>query len=153
MKKCIVLDLDNTLWGGVVGEDGINGIKLDTETPGNGFLAFQQALLDLLEQGIILAINSKNNYEDAIGVIKEHPNMILKEKHFVAMRINWQDKVENMRELAKELNIGLDSMVFLDDDPLNRGLVQAELPEVEAPELPQDPAKYAKFLINLPYFF
>src|SRR3989344_4666748 len=120
MRKCIVLDLDNTLWGGIVGEDGINGIQLDINPPGSGFIAFQQAILDLHNRGVILAINSKNNFNDAIKVIREHPNMVLKENNFAAMRINWQDKAQNMRELAKELNIGTDSFVFLDDDSINR---------------------------------
>ncbi len=108
MKKCVVLDLDNTLWGGVVGEDGIDGIALSLTPPGASYLAFQQALRDLYDRGIILAINSKNNPDDALKVIREHPNMILKEPHFAAMRINWNDKVENLRELAAELKIGLD---------------------------------------------
>ncbi len=152
MKKCVVLDLDNTLWGGVVGEDGIDGIALSLTPPGAAYLAFQQALRDLYDRGIILAINSKNNPDDALKVIREHPNMILKEPHFAAMRINWNDKVENLRELAAELNIGLDSMVFLDDSPYNRADVRTSLPEVEAPELPEDPNQYAKFLHSLPYF-
>lgn len=152
MKKCIVLDLDNTLWGGIVGEDGIENLALSVAAPGNSFLAFQQALLDHYDRGIILAINSRNNPNDAWEVIRTHPNMILKEHHFAAHRMNWQDKSENMKELAKELNIGLDSMVFLDDDPTNRELVRALVPEVEVPELPQDPADYASFLHSLPYF-
>ncbi len=151
-KKCIVLDLDNTLWGGIVGEDGIDGIKLSVSRPGASFIAFQQALLDLYNRGIILAINSKNNYEEAINVIRSHPNMILKERHFAAMRINWEDKTQNLVELAKELNIGLDSMVLLDDDPTNRASVKAMVPEVEVPELPESPEDYAKFLLLLPYF-
>ena len=152
LKKCIVLDLDNTLWGGVIGEDGMDGIQLSLEAPGNSFLAFQQALLDRYERGVILAINSRNNPEDALEVIRTHPNMILKEKHFAASRINWADKSENIRELAQELNIGLDSMVFLDDDPTNRAQVRSLVPEVEVPELPTDPREYARFLHSLPYF-
>lgn len=152
MKKCIVLDLDNTLWGGVIGEDGIDGIALSLTPPGASFIAFQQALRDLYDRGIILAINSSNNAEDAMNVIRKHPNMILKEPHFAAQRINWQDKVENMRELARELNIGLDSMIFLDDSPHNRENVRTFLPEVETPDLPADPAQYAKFLHSLPHF-
>ena len=93
-KKCIVLDLDNTLWGGIVGEDGFNGIKLGPEPPGNAFMEFQRVLLSLHQRGIILAINSKNNFEDAMKVIKEHPIYDLEEKSIlVAMRINWNDKV------------------------------------------------------------
>jgi FkbH-like protein len=152
MKKCIVLDLDNTLWGGVIGEDGIDGIALSLTPPGAYFIAFQQALRDLLDRGIILAINSANNPDDALSVIRTHPNMILKEHHFAASRINWNNKVDNMRELAQELNIGLDSMVFLDDSPLNRESMRTFLPEVETPELPVDPAHYTKFLHSLPYF-
>lgn len=152
VKKCIVLDLDNTLWGGIIGEDGLEGIKLGLTPPGSYFLAFQQALLDLYNQGVILAINSKNNFNDAIAVLRTHPNMILKEHYFAAMRINWDDKVKNLRELAKELNIGLDSMVFLDDDPTNRLLIRTVLTEVETPDLPDNPDKFVKFLHSLPYF-
>lgn len=152
MKKCIVLDLDNTLWGGVIGEDGFDNIALSLKPPGASFIAFQQALRDLHDRGVILAINSSNNPEDALNVIRTHPNMILKENHFAAQRINWNDKVANMRELAQELNIGLDSMVFLDDSPLNREAMHTFLPEVETPDLPVDPSKYVKFLHALPYF-
>lgn len=147
MKKCLVLDLDNTLWGGIIGEDGMEGIKLDAP-----FIAFQQAILDLVNRGIILAVNSKNNFEDAIKVFREHPNMILKENHIAAWRINWNDKATNIRELAQELNIGLDTVVFLDDDETNRALVSATVPEVEVPELPRNFSDYAKFLLSLPYF-
>ena len=146
------MDLDNTLWGGIVGEDGVDGIQLSLTPPGGYFIAFQQALRDMYDRGILLAINSRNNPSDALKVIREHPNMILKEHLFAAHRINWQDKADNLRELAKELNIGLDSMVFLDDDKHNREGVRAVLPEVETPELPNDPAHYSKFLHSLPYF-
>jgi FkbH-like protein len=152
MKKCIVLDLDNTLWGGIVGEDGPQGITLSLAAPGAYFVAFQQALLDLHNRGVILAINSANNPADALEAIRSNPNMILKEQHFAAMRINWEDKVENMRSLAAELNIGLDAMVFMDDSAHNRAAMRGALPEVETPELPQDPAEYARFLHALPYF-
>lgn len=152
MKKCIVLDLDNTLWGGVIGEDGMDGLKLSLTPPGNSFIAFQQALLDQYNKGIILAINSRNNSDDAWEVIRNHPNMILKEHHFAASRMNWNDKASNIRELAKELNIGLDSMVFFDDDRTNRELVRSLVPEVEVPELPEDPAEYTRFFNSLNYF-
>lgn len=147
-----MLDLDNTLWGGVIGEDGIENIALSLDSPGSGFMAFQQALLDHYHRGVILAINSRNNPNDAWEVIRKHPNMILKENYFAAARINWNDKVQNLRELSKELNIGLDSMVFFDDDPTNRALVRALLPQVETPELPTDPSQYARFLNSLGYF-
>ena len=151
-KKCLVLDLDNTLWGGVIGEDGISGIKLGLTPPGSWFLAFQQAIRDLYDRGIILAIASKNNYEDAIEAIEKHPNMILKKNNFSAMRINWNDKAENIREMARELNIGPDSMVFLDDNPAERLMVSGAIPEVTVPEMPKESKDYASFLINLPYF-
>lgn len=152
MKKCLVLDLDNTLWGGVVGEDGRDGIALSLSSPGNSFMAFQQAILDHYDRGVILAINSRNNENDVWDVIRNHPNMILKEHHFAASRINWNDKASNIIELAKELNIGLDSMVFLDDDPTNRAMVRALVKDVEVPELPVDPKDYTQFLNSLPYF-
>lgn len=151
-KKCIVLDLDNTLWGGVAGEDGKDGIALAMDERGSAYMAFQQALRDLHDRGIILAINSHNNENDALDIIDTHPNMILKRPHFAAMRLNWDDKAENLRALAKELNIGLDSMVFLDDSPVQRELVKATLPEVEVPEMPTDPSLYTQLLLSLPYF-
>lgn len=151
-KKCIVLDLDNTLWGGIVGEDGFNGIKLGPEPPGNAFIEFQKTLLSLNQQGIILAINSKNNFNDAMQIIKEHPYMVLKEDHFSSIRINWNDKVSNIKEIAKELNIGLDSLVFLDDDKVNREFVKSTLPDVFVPELPEDPSLYSKYLQNMIQF-
>ncbi|KKT57836.1 MAG: hypothetical protein UW81_C0004G0008 [Candidatus Giovannonibacteria bacterium GW2011_GWC2_44_9] len=152
MKKCIVLDLDNTLWGGIIGEDGLDGIKLSLSNPGASFIAFQQALLDLQSNGVILAVNSRNNYDEAMRAIRTHPNMILKELHFAAFRINWADKADNLKEIASEINIGLDSIVFLDDDPANRAMVREFLPEVEVPEMPANPSDYTKFLISLPYF-
>ncbi len=151
-KKCIVVDLDNTLWGGVVGEDGWRGVALGVTPPGAYFVAFQQALLDLWNRGVILAINSANNSADALEVIEKNPNMILKSQHFAAQRINWDDKVENMKSLATELNIGLDSMVFFDDSPQNREAMRGLLPEIETPELPIDPSRYVQFLHSLTYF-
>ena len=149
-KKCIVLDLDNTLWGGIVGEDGFNGIKLGHNDPiGRAFIEFQKYLLSLHERGIILAVNSKNNPEDAMKVIKDHPNMILREEHFACLKINWNDKVTNFYEIAQELNIGLDSMVFLDDDQVNRGFVGTSIPEVLTVELPNDPSLYVPTLTEL----
>ena len=148
-KKCIVLDLDNTLWGGIVGEDGFNGIKLGPEPPGNAFMEFQRVLLSLHQRGIILAINSKNNFDDAIKVIKEHPYMILKEEHFASMCINWNDKVSNMKEIIKEINIGSDSLVFIDDDPVNREFVKSIFPEILVVNLSNDPSSYIREIENL----
>ncbi len=148
-KKCIVLDLDNTLWGGIVGEDGFDGIQIGPQPPGNSFVEFQKHLKALSQRGIILAINSKNNLDDAMNVIEHHPHMILKKDDFSCIVINWGDKVQNMREIAKQLNIGLDSLVFFDDDAVNREYVRRELPQVHVPELSSDPSEYAKTLLSL----
>jgi len=145
-KKCIVLDLDGTLWGGIVGEDGFDGIKLGPEPPGNIFMDFQRWILALHHRGIILAINSKNNPEEALKVIREHKYMILKEEHFAAMRINWVDKIQNMKEIAEEINIGLDSIVFFDDDPRNCEIVKTALPQVLTINLPKDPSLYLSLI-------
>lgn len=145
-KKCLVLDLDNTLWGGVVGEDGLEGIKLGPTPSGRPFLEFQKHILSLFNRGVILAISSKNNPEDALRVLREHPHMVLKEDNFAAIKINWTDKVSNLKEIAKELNIGIDSMAFVDDDVTNREMVKRLLPEVEVVELPEDPALYSSAL-------
>ena len=131
-KKCLVLDLDNTLWGGIIGEDGIEGIKLGDDPVGRSYVEFQHNLLALNQRGILLAINSKNNFDDAIQVINEHPNMVLKQDNFACVRINWNDKVVNMKEISDELNIGLDSMVFVDDDPVNIEYVRSNLPEISS---------------------
>ncbi len=151
-KKCLVLDLDNTLWGGIIGEDGLEGIKLGPEKEGLPFLEFQKRILALFERGVILAINSKNNSEDALNAIRNHPYMVLKEEHFASMRINWNDKVSNMKEIAKEINIGLDTLVFLDDDKLNRSLIREMLPEVTVVDLPEDVSKYPELIEELNQF-
>ena len=148
-RKCIVLDLDNVLWGGIIGEDGIEGIELGNDSPGNAYKDFQRALLSYYNRGILLAINSKNNPEDAIKAINEHPHMLLREKHFAAIRINWQNKVQNMIELAKEINIGLDSMVFVDDNPREREQMKQSLPQVLVVDLPSSPFLYRHSLENL----
>ena len=148
-KKCLVLDLDNTLWGNIIGEDGIEGIKIGPYPEGRSFVEFQKVIKALSENGIILAINSKNNQKDAMKAINEHPHMILREKDFSCIKINWNDKISNMREIAKDLNIGLDSIVFFDDDPINRELLRMGIPEVNTIELPKDPSSYAQILRNL----
>ena len=147
-KKCIVLDLDNTLWGGIVGEDGFEGIKLGDDPIGKAYVEFQRHLLALNQRGVILAINSKNNFDDAIEVIRKHPNMILKEDNFASIRINWNDKVANIKEIAEELNIGLDSIVFFDDDPINRDYVKSTLPQVLTVEL-SDSSSYSQSLKSM----
>jgi FkbH-like protein len=147
-----VLDLDNTLWGGIIGEDGIEGIKLSNASPGIEYVDFQRGLLSLYNRGVILAVCSKNNYDDAIKVFQEHPAQVLKEEHFASMRINWQNKAANIAELAKEINIGLDSMVFFDDNPVERAQVSQTLPEVLVVELPKNPRLYRETLENLNVF-
>ena len=147
-KKCIVLDLDNTLWGGIVGEDGFEGIKLGDDPIGRAYVEFQHNLLALNQRGIILAINSKNNFDDAIEVIRNHPNMVLKEDNFACFRINWNDKVVNVNEIAEELNIGLDSIVFFDDDPINRDYMRSALPQVLTIEL-SDSSSYSQTLKSM----
>lgn len=138
-KKCLVLDLDNTLWGGILGEDGIAGIKIGGDYPGKSFACWQNALLDLSHAGVMLTVCSKNNESDVLEAWDKNPFMILKKDDFVSWRINWQDKATNIRELAEELNIGLDSMVFIDDNPTERELIKQLLPMVEVPEFPEKP--------------
>jgi FkbH-like protein len=151
-RKCLVLDCDNTLWGGVVGEDGINGIQLGNTYPGSGYVEFQGAILDLYHRGVLLALNSKNNEKDAMEVFEQHPSSLLKPEHFVAKRINWLDKVTNLREIASELNIGLDSLVFVDDNPVECAYVHERMPQVEVVQLPPDPTSYRRVLQSLGYF-
>ena len=150
--KVLVVDLDNTLWGGVIGEDGISGIKLDDEFPGAAFKALQRAILDLHRRGVVLAVCSKNNPEEAMAALRDHPAMILRPEHFAAFRINWEPKPDNLRSLAKELNLGLDSFVFLDDNPAERTAVAQMLPEVAVIDLPDDPMAYARTLREAPNF-
>jgi FkbH-like protein len=151
-KKCIVLDLDNTLWGGVVGETGPLGVALGPDYPGVAFVNFQHALLDFHDRGVLLAIASKNNSDDVAEVFKKNPHMVLKEKHFSAIRTDWKTKPDMIREIAEELNIGVDSMVFLDDDPLNREMVRTELPGVAVPEFSLPPEEYTPLLYSLNLF-
>lgn len=151
-KKCLVLDCDNTLWGGVLGEDGIDGIRLGPTAEGRSFLEFQKHLLGLFQRGVLLALNSKNNSAEVLQALRQHPHMVLREEHFAAMRINWEDKVSNMHSLAEELNIGLESFVFLDDEHINRDMMRTMLPEVTTVLLPEDPALYGKTLQGLHEF-
>ena len=152
VAKALVVDLDNTLWGGIVGEDGFNGIRIGAEYPGAAFQQFQRALLDLHHRGIILAICSKNNPDDALEVLDRHPGMLVRREHFSAMRINWKDKAENLRELAAELNIGVDALAFVDDNPVERDLVRRRVPEVAVIDLPADSLRYASTLRACPLF-
>ena len=151
-RKCIVLDLDNTLWGGVVGEEGPLGVTLGKEYPGVAYQHFQRALLSLWECGVILAINSKNNEADVREVFEKNPHMVLKEEHFAAVRANWDDKSTNIKSLAEELNIGLESVVFIDDSPLERERMRQEVPEVLTPDWSVEPEEYIQKLLALNVF-
>lgn len=145
-KKCLVLDLDHTLWGGILGEDGISGIQIGDAYPGLAFRTFQELLLQAQKNGVILAVCSKNNLDDVKEVWAKNPYLILKEEHFSCIRANWQNKAENIQSIAQELNIGLDSLVFIDDNPAERQMVTQVLPEVEVPDFPKEP-------YDLPAFF
>lgn len=144
-KKCLVLDLDNTLWGGVLGEDGIDGIKIVGDYPGKAFRYFQEALLSLSRSGVILTICSKNNEADVWEAFEKNPGIVLKRDDFAAWRINWNDKAGNIRELAEDLNIGLDSFVFVDDNPTERELIKQLLPQVAVPDFPEQPYMLPEF--------
>jgi|SRR5579862_4712752 len=150
--KVLVADLDNTLWGGIIGEDGMTGIKLSPEYPGASYQDLQRAMLDLARRGILLAICSKNNPDDAMEVLKNHPGMLLRPKDFATIRINWTDKAQNLREIAAELNLGIDSLAFIDDNPFEREQVRKVLPEVIVVDLPQDSVGYAAALRDSPVF-
>ncbi len=145
-RKCLVLDLDNVLWGGIIGEAGLANIKLGQTYPGNVFRDFQQAVLELYRRGVLLAINSKNNPGDVDEVFASHPDMILKKEHFACIRVNWQDKPSNMREIARDLNIGIESLVFFDDNPAEQELMREALPQVLTLPAPAEPMKYVKVL-------
>ena len=152
IAKCVAVDLDNTLWGGVIGEDGMAGIKLGQEYPGAAFQTVQRALFDLTRRGILLAVCSKNNSADAMEAIAGHPGMILQPRDFAAMRINWNAKAQSLREIAAELNIGLDSVALLDDNPVERQQVRDQAPEVIVVDLPADPMAYGRTIRESPWF-
>lgn len=135
--------------GGVLGEDGIDGIKIGGDYPGKAFLYFQEGLLELAKRGVILTICSKNNERDVLDLWEKNPFVLLRKEHFSAWRINWRNKADNIRELSEELNIGLDSLVFVDDNPTERELVRQMLPMVEVPEFPKQPYMLPDFLISL----
>lgn len=150
--KCLVLDLDNTLWGGVVGDDGIDGIQLGDDYPGNVYKAFQRRLLALSDRGILLAIASKNEREIVDQVFREHPDMLIRWDDIAAARINWQDKSQNIRELAMELNLGVDALVFFDDNPVERAEVRVNAPEVNVMDVPNDPLAFEDTLAAAGFF-
>ncbi len=152
IAKALAVDLDNTLWGGVIGEDGLTGIRLGSDSSGAPYQAVQRVLLDLHARGVLLCICSKNNPEDALDVLKHHPAMLVSLSHFSALRIDWNDKASSLLELADELGIGIDAMAFLDDNPVERARVRAELPEVTVIELPDAPSAFARTLADSSVF-
>jgi FkbH-like protein len=152
-KKCLVLDLDNTLWGGVVGDDGLEGLVLgEGSAVGEAHLAVQRYAKQLKERGIILAVCSKNDHAVAESAFRDHPEMLLRRPDISAFMANWDDKAENLKAIAAQLNIGLDSLVFVDDNPVERARIRQSLPMVTVPELPKDIAHYVRCLADAGYF-
>lgn len=145
-KKGVILDLDNTLWGGVIGDDGLGGIEIGELKRGHVFSDFQRWLKQLKDRGILLCVCSKNNEDTAKEPFEKHEEMVLKLDDFSMFVANWEDKASNIRFIQKNLNIGMDSLVFIDDNPFERNLVRSMIPEITVPELPEDPANYLSFL-------
>jgi len=151
--KCLILDLDNTLWGGVIGDDGYEKIELGHELGiGKAFTEFQQWTLKLKNRGIILAVCSKNNEDTAKEPFEKHPEMVLKLDDIAVFIANWENKADNIRKIQSILNIGFDSMLFLDDNPFERNIVRENIPSITVPELPEDPAEYLEYLYGLNLF-
>lgn len=152
-KKCLILDLDNTVWGGVIGDDGLEGIELGHGLGiGKAFTEFQMWIKKLKQRGIIICVASKNNEETAKEPFEKHPDMILKLDDIAVFQANWETKVDNIRTIQGILNIGFDSMVFLDDNPFERNMVRENIPGITVPELPEDPAMYLEYLYSLNLF-
>ncbi|WP_294297727.1 HAD-IIIC family phosphatase [uncultured Chryseobacterium sp.] len=151
-KKCLILDLDNTTWGGIIGDDGLEKIQIGNLGIGKAFTEFQYWVKSLQKRGIILAVCSKNDEDKAKEPFEKHPDMVLKLDDIAVFVANWENKADNIRKIQHILNIGFDSMVFLDDNPFERNLVRENLPEVCVPELPPDPADYLEYLYSLNLF-
>ena len=148
-----MLDLDNTLWGGVIGDDGLKGIQIAQGDPlGEAYLDFQRYALSLRQRGVVLAVSSKNEDATARLPFREHAEMILREEHFALFQANWSDKATNLEAIATELSLGIDSLVLADDNPFKRELVRRKLPQVAVPEMPADPSLYARTLSAAGYF-
>lgn len=148
-KKVIILDLDNTLWGGILNEDGYTGIQISNSGIGRAFQDFQRAIKSQSKKGTLLAVASKNNLDEAMQVLSNHKGMILSDQDFVIVRANWEEKWLSLIEISEELNLGLESFVFLDDSPRERESVRQKLPEVTVPDLPEDPAEYTEWFTNV----
>jgi len=146
LKKCLILDLDNTLWGGIIGDDGIENIKLGNLGIGKSFVDFQYWIKKLKERGIIICVCSKNNEDVAKNVFINHPDMVLSLKDISVFVANWDSKVDNIKNIKKTLNIGYDSIVFIDDNPYERDSVKENIPNITVPDLPEDPSNYLSFL-------
>ncbi len=152
-KKCLILDLDNTVWGGVIGDDGLEGIQLGHGLGiGKAFTEFQMWVKKLKQRGIIICVASKNNEETAKEPFEKHPDMVLKLDDIAVFQANWETKVDNIRTIQSILNIGFDSMVFLDDNPFERNIVRENIPEITVPELPENPEFYLEYLYSLNLF-
>jgi FkbH-like protein len=152
-KKCLILDLDNTVWGGVIGDDGLEGIQLGHGLGiGKAFTEFQMWVKKLKQRGIIICVASKNNEETAKEPFEKHPDMVLKLDDIAVFQANWETKVDNIRTIQRILNIGFDSMVFLDDNPFERNMVRENIQGITVPELPEDPGEYLEYLYSLNLF-
>ena len=152
-KKCLILDLDNTVWGGVIGDDGLEGIELGHGLGiGKAFTEFQMWVKKLKQRGIIICVASKNNEDTAKEPFEKHPDMVLKLDDIAVFMANWETKVDNIRAIQSILNIAFDSMVFLDDNPFERNIVRENIPGITVPELPEDPGKYLEYLYSLNLF-
>ena len=152
-KKCLILDLDNTVWGGVIGDDGLEGIQLGHGLGiGKAFTEFQMWVKKLKQRGVIICVASKNNEDTAKEPFEKHPDMVLKLEDIAVFQANWETKVDNIRTIQRILNIGFDSMVFLDDNPFERNIVRENIPGITVPELPQDPGEYLEYLYSLNLF-
>jgi len=150
--KCLVLDADNTLWGGVIGDDGLGGIQLGDDHPGRAFKEFQRAALSLRDRGIVLALASRNDPDVVEAAFREHPEMVLKWSDFSETRIHWGPKSESLRQIAAALNLGLDSLVFFDDNPVERAEVRHAVPDVQVVDVPTDPTLFVRVLQSTPHF-
>ena len=152
VAKAIVVDLDNTLWGGVLGEDGPDGILIGPDHPASSFLEIQRALLEVRSRGVLLAVCSKNNHDEVMEVLRTHPHMLIRPEHLAAIRANWDDKATDLRSIAQELNIGIDAIAFVDDSPVECELVRRELSELHVIELDGEPTGYAGLIRDNPMF-
>lgn len=151
-KKCLVLDLDNTLWGGVIGDDGLEAIELGDLGNGKAFSRFQKWIKELKRRGVIVCVCSKNNEAVAKDVFQRHPDTVLKTEDISVFAVNWNNKVDNLHFIQRTLNIGFDSMVFVDDNPFERGMAKEAIPELCVPEMPEDPVEYLPYLQSLNLF-